>query len=275
MWEMRNVTPLERLPQFTSLVITAAEAEARDFQRVAQLGDPSRLDFLADGYDTLKIEPIHGKLHSSIIVDPEDGLLPGNELFRKQREERRDAILRGFDGPEQRPNSERCLQHIRTTPPILMGMDTSLHQIVQSPGIVIFMTEMMHEARVIRMNTNHVPAAVLSWLGDSIGWWEADTLVVETKHFAPSSQARALGQTIFFVSSQATIRERFTRVSNDELLYRFTVTDPTYYTRPWTGENSFRWSTERMYESACHEGNRSLGYALQGARVQEANAGNK
>lgn len=270
---MRNATPLERLPQFKSLVITAAEARSRDVSRVTQLEDPSRLDFLDYGYDTLKIEPIGGKLHSSVIVDPEDGLLPGNALFKKRRAERFAEVLAGFDGPEQRPNSERCLQHVRNSPPILMGMQTSLHQIVQTPHAVIFYTEMMHEARVIRMTSLHAPAAIVSWLGDSIGRWEGDTLVVESKHFTPNSETRLLGPIIFFVSAQATIVERFTRVSNDELHYAFTVTDPAYYTRSWSGENSFRRSTERSFESACHEGNYSLGFALQGARAQESAAG--
>ena len=266
-WSLRNITSLERPPQFKTLVISAAEAGVRNAQRVAVLQE--RLRASEEFMDTLVVEPIRGKLHSSVIVDPPDGLLPGTALFHQLRAERRAALLTAFDGPEQRPTSERCLQQFDSAPPILLNVVKSMHQIVQTPSVVVMAAEAMHDTRIIRMNAQHVPSEISSWLGDSIGSWEGDTLVVETKYFTQSSRARASGPNVYFVSPQTTVVERFTLVADDELHYVFTVDDPMYYTRTWTGENSFRRSSDRIYEVACHEGNYSLGYALQGARELE------
>jgi hypothetical protein len=267
MWSLGNITSLERPPQFKTLVISATEAGVRNAQRIAVLQERLRASDMF--MDTLVVEPIRGKLHSSVIVDPQDGLLPGTTLFHKLRTQRRAALLTAFDGPEQRPSSERCLQQFDSAPPILLNVAKSLHQIVQTPSVVVMAAEALHEARIIRMNAKHVPSVISSWLGDSIGSWEGDTLVVVTKYFTPSGQARASGPNVYFVSQQTTLVERFTLVSDDELHYVFTVDDPMFYTRSWRGENSFRRSSDRIYEVACHEGNYSLGYALQGARELE------
>lgn len=144
-----------------------------------------------------------------------------------------------------------------------------LRQIVQTPHSMIIASEELHEARVVRMNAQHGPAAVVSWLGDSIGWWEAETLVIETKYFAPTSAARAGPASLFFVGPDTTVIERITRVSPDELSYVFTVEDPTYYTQLWKGETRFGRSDEQMLEYACHEGNYSLRYALMGGRATD------
>lgn len=271
MWALTNITSLERAAHFKTLVISATQAEIRNAQRSTILKEELRA---SDQFvDTLFVEPILGELHSSIIIDPQDGLIPGTALFHRLRAERRAALLTAFDGPEQRPTSERCLQQFDSAPPILFNASESLHYIVQTPGVVVMAAEAMHDTRIIRMNAKHRPATIQSWLGDSVAAWEGDTLVVETKYFARSSEARASGANVYFVSPQTTVVERFTRVSDDELHYVFTVDDPAYYTRTWTGENSFRRSWEKMFEVACHEGNYSLGYALQGARAQEAQDG--
>jgi hypothetical protein len=180
--------------------------------------------------------------------------------------------VNAFDGPEQRPSSERCLGNPASQPPNLYNPGTNLHQIVQTSNAVLFLSEVMGFARVIRLNAQHAPAAVTSWSGDSVGRWEGDTLVVETKHFTASDNGRLTGQFAFLVSPQATVTERITRVSNDELNYVFTVDDPTHYTRPWTGETHFMRSNDRPLEYACHEANYSLTFILQGGRVRDARA---
>jgi hypothetical protein len=144
-----------------------------------------------------------------------------------------------------------------------------MHQIVQTKDTIVFFTEVMHDARIIRLHATHAPAAVTSWLGDSIGWWEGDTLVVETKNFTSSDTGRAVPFVVYYVSPQTTVTERFTQVSDVELNYVFTVDDPLYYTRPWTGETHFMRNNDQMFEYSCHEGNYSLTYILQGARVRE------
>ena len=131
---------------------------------------------------------------------------------------------------------------------------------------IVIASEELHEARVIRMNTQHAPASITSWLGDAIGWWEGGTLVIETKYFAPTSAARAGPGMLFFVGPDTVVTERITRVSADELSYTFTVEDPSYYTQPWKGETRFSRSDEHMLEYACHEGNYSLPFALMSAR---------
>jgi hypothetical protein len=123
------------------------------------------------------------------------------------------------------------------------------------------------------MNAQHGPAAITSWLGDAIGWWEGATLVIETKYFAAASAARSgPGMLFFVIGPDTTVTERITRVSRDELSYVFTVEDPTYYTQPWKGETRFGRSDEQILEYACHEGNYSLPFALMSARALDLGA---
>ena len=119
------------------------------------------------------------------------------------------------------------------------------------------------------LNARHAPVAVTSAAGDSIGWWEGNTLVVETKHFTPSDRGRVAMGIAFLVSPDATVTERITRESDDRSTTVFTVDDPTNYTRPWTGETHLMRTNDRMLEYACHEGNYSLRYILQGGRARD------
>ena len=115
------------------------------------------------------------------------------------------------------------------------------------------------------------PAVVTSWLGDSIGWWEGDTLVVETTHFSPSDRGRRLTDLAFLTSPQTVVvTERFTPNPTDELNYVFTVSDPKYYTQPWKGETQFQRTSDNILEYACHEGNYSMRFLLQTGRAQDA-----
>jgi hypothetical protein len=119
--------------------------------------------------------------------------------------------------------------------------------------------------RIIRIGGTHPPAYVKKWLGDSIGRWEGDTLVVETTNFTDKTQFRGSGEDLRVV-------ERFTRTSDTTLLYRFTVEDPSTWERPWTGEYPWVASDEAIYEYACHEGNYSFTGILRGARLAESEA---
>lgn len=270
MWALANGTPFERSPEFKSLVITKAEAAQIDARRVAFINDPAFVTIAAEFWDTVRVEPVRGELRSSVIVEPPNGLIPGTALFHRLREQRRKAWLGALDGPEERPTAERCLQQLDTAAPVLRGSHRSMYQLVQTETTVLFASESMHDARTIRMNSKHNPPAITSWLGDSIGWWEGDTLVVETTHFTSSSQNRANAIDVYFVSPETVVLEKFTRIDHDKLHYVFTVTDPVFYTQPWTGENQFALTNERMFEYACHEGNYALTNILRGARVKEA-----
>jgi hypothetical protein len=269
-WAHTNLTPLERPAELKSLVITREEAAQIEGKIAAKNDDLKRPAEPSLYFDTRTVEPIRGELRSSIIVEPSDGMIPGNALYKERIGKIRASVLTAFDGPEQRPASERCLSGVSAAPPIQLVPATDLRQIVQTGDTIVIANEEIHETRVIRMNTQHAPAAIVSWLGDSIGWWESDTLVIETRHFAPSSAERMSPNNMFLVSPRTVVVERITRVSDDELSYVFTVEDPTWYTQPWKGETRLHRSRERMLEYACHEGNYSLPYALQGARAQEA-----
>jgi hypothetical protein len=182
---------------------------------------------------------------------------------------RRCAALTAFDNPEERPAIERCLAS-NGAPPMQPKPESNLYQFVQTPATTVIMSEFINDARMIRMNQRHSPAAITSWLGDSVGWWEHDTLVVETKYFAPNSSVRMNARYVFLVSPDTTVIERFTRVSTDELNYVFTVSDPTFYTRAWTGETHWLRSNDRIFECGCHEGNYSLRNVLEAARANDA-----
>jgi hypothetical protein len=127
----------------------------------------------------------------------------------------------------------------------------------------MILTEMVHDARIIRLNSEHVPQNIRKWMGDSVGRWEGDTLVVETTNFTDKTRYRGSSENLRVV-------ERFTRVAPDALLYRFTVEDPSTWARPWTGEYTWPATSERIYEYACHESNYALENILRGARRREA-----
>jgi hypothetical protein len=268
-WSHKNLTPLERANEVTSFVISPDEAARLTASIMAKEDDPEMPSEPAEYLWERTIEPIRGEYHTSIITDPADGKIPATDRFKALAQAAGVGIMTAFDGPEARPNSERCLSSISAAPPVTAVPAADLRQIMQTPRFIVISSEENHEARVIRMNASHGPAAVVSWLGDSIGWWEGETLVIETKYFAPTSAERGGPHSLFFVGPNTTVTERMTRLSPDEISYVFTVEDPTYYTRPWTGETRFARSDEQLLEYACHEGNYSLANALASARAIE------
>jgi hypothetical protein len=170
-----------------------------------------------------------------------------------------------YDDPERRPLGERCLLGFGSTsgPPALPNyFYNNLHQIVQTPDAVMIQTEMVHDARIVRMNAQHLPATIRKWMGDSVGHWEGDTLVVDTTNFTAETRYRGSTENLHVV-------ERFTRVDARSLKYRFTIEDPATWTRPWTGEYTWPATDELMYEYACHEANYAMGDILRGARQRE------
>ncbi len=227
---------------------------------------------------------INGQKRTSIVIDPPDGRVPAMTAAARQRQaartvrttsdeqERGDPGLEGpgaYDDPERRPLGERCLLGFGSTsgPPALPVLYNNLHTIVQTRDTVVILNEMNHDARIVRINGAHRPPSVRSWMGDSIGWWEADTLVVETTNFTGKTRFR--GST-----EKLKVTERFSRLDGRTLLYRFTVEDPDTWPVPWTGEYNWPATADLMYEYACHEANYALGNILRGARQREADAKN-
>ena len=138
----------------------------------------------------------------------------------------------------------------------------NLHQIVQTPNAVMILTEMVHDVRVVRMNAQHVPKNIRQWLGDSVGHWEGDTLVIDTTNFTDKTAFRGSTPDLHVI-------ERFTRMADNALLYRFTIDDPKTWTKPWTGEYAWPEAHGPIYEYACHEGNYALMDIMKGARLRE------
>jgi hypothetical protein len=269
-WNLSNLMPLERLPGFDSLVISREQASAIE-ERIFGMRKGQPTGAVSEGFDEVRaVEPIDGVWHSSVIVEPADGRIPGNAAFRQQATDFRARVNSSGDGPEERPPTERCLSSPASTPPMLSVPTLNLHQIVQTPDAVLIQSEWNRDARIVRMNSQHNAAVLASWLGDSIGWWEGDTLVVQTRHFVLASQLRFTAGIYFLVSPATVVTERFMRTADDELSYEFTVTDPTWYTTSWKGRNRLRRSSETIFEFACHEGNYAIRFILQGMRAREA-----
>ncbi len=180
------------------------------------------------------------------------------------------GMIGNFDGPEARSVGERCIVGFgrNAGPPMFPnGWYNNNYIINQTPTSVAIVVEMVHDARLIRLNSKHRADNIRPWFGDSIGWWEGDTLVVETTHF-PKAQA------FFGAWQNLKVTERFTRVGKDRLHYRFTAEDPGVWDKPWGGEYEFHPLSGRVYEYACHEGNYALPGILAGARAGErADAG--
>ena len=150
-------------------------------------------------------------------------------------------------------------------PPMLPVLYNNLKKIVQTADHVMILVELVHDARIVRMNQEHAPPEIRKWLGDSVGHWDGDTLVVDTTNFSDKPGLRQASRNLHVV-------ERFTRVDDETLLYQFTVDDPTVWTAPWSGEYVWPASDDRVYEYACHEANYALGGILRGARLLEAEA---
>jgi hypothetical protein len=234
--------------------------------------------WLAGGTHVIRVD---GKPRSSLVIDPPEGKLPP---MKPEAQKRNAAFAAGgavspdanegaasgppgaFDAPELRPLAERCLLGFGSTsgPPTLPNyFYNNMKQIVQTKDTILILNEMVHDARIIRMNAEHLPQNVRKWMGDSVGRWDGDTLVVDTTNFTNKTQFRGSGENLHVV-------ERFTRTGPHALLYRFTVEDPTTWDRSWTAEYPWNVSDQNIYEYACHEGNYSLGGMLRGARQAEA-----
>jgi len=203
-----------------------------------------------------------------MIVDPPDGKLPALTSDGKKRLAERTAMRaggKGFSDPEVRGLGERCILSFGSSagPPMIPLLYNNTYQITQTADQVAILVEMVHDVRIVRMSGQHPPSDVRTWMGDSIGRWEGDTLVVETTNLRPEQSFRG-------ASENVKVIERFTRVAPDSILYRFTVEDPSTFTRPFTGEIAMNATKGPIYEYACHEGNYAMPGILAGARADEA-----
>jgi hypothetical protein len=219
----------------------------------------------------------NGEPRSSLVVDPPDGRRPPltEEAQLRQRERMRALGQFGqYDNPESRPLAERCIMSFGSNagPPMMPNyFYNNNYTIVQTPDHVLIMTEMVHDARIIKLGTpSPLPAHIRPWMGDSWGRWEGETLVIETTNLHPD-QSLVGGGASFNASERAKITERLTRVGPNAINYEFTVDDPGTFTRPFSGEVPFVALPDLLYEYSCHEGNYGMEGVLSGARAQERN----
>ena len=279
-WDYRTITPLERPDRLAGKqVLTdveAAEFEQEENRRQNRdLVDPKKggagyppeseggvVPYNEFWYD--RGSKVIESKRSSLIVDPPDGRVPPLTQEAQQRAGARAGANRAAAaGPEDRGLWERC---ITRDLPRLSGAYNNNVQLVQGPGYVLVIHEMVHDARVVPLDGRpHLPQSIRQWMGDSRGRWEGNTLVVDTTNFTPKTNFRGSREKLHLV-------ERFTLVDADTLRYEFTVDDPTTWTRSWTAEFPMTRNPEPMYEYACHEGNHGMEGILAGARALERGA---
>jgi len=288
-WTNQSLTSLERPDEIENLIISDKDAAryAYYYQQFLEqadgefeVGEQIQASNDPGGYNVEWMDPgtkllrINNEYRSSVITYPEDGQLP-RKLFRWALEIP-PTVYKMFvkaDHPEERSLGERCIVGFGSSggPPMLNVLYNNNYQIIQSPGYVVILVEMNHDARVIRIDREHNPDSMKPWLGDSVGYWEGDTLVVKTRNIHPQQQFRAGIRHQILISEQALIEERFTRTSKEEILYKFKVDDTKFYNEHWEGEISLRETEGKIYEYACHEGNYAMENILAGARAEEKN----
>lgn len=276
-WNNTTYTPLERPKDVTkefytpeealAMIRRAADAEAE--QTVPGTVADVHYDFTQFGLDRSQA-PLALNLRTSLIVDPADGRLPPmTEEGRKRAAGRAEARKRmgGLtDAAQNQSLSVRCILMDRNGPPMLAGAYNNNYQIVQAPGYVMILVEMLHGPRIIPLDARaQLPPSVRQLGGSSRGRWDGDTLVIETTNFTSTTAFQGS-------SENMRLTERFTRVDEDTLLYRFTVDDPATWTRPWSAEVRWRKAIGPLFEHACHEGNYGLHNILAGARADDKRA---
>ena len=272
-WTNVTITPLER-PRDLGDKAFFTEQEALQYEKqVREQNNADRRDGGAQAdvnrayndfwYD--RGTKVVANRRTSLIVDPPDGRIPALTPEAQKRQADRAAAGRGhqFDGPENRALTERCLVWPTAGPPMLPSFYNNNYQIVQAPGYVMILVEMVHDVRVIPTDGRpHLPSDVRQWFGDSRGRWEGDTLVVETTNFSDKNSFRGSDENMKLI-------EKFSRTGPDTILYEFTVNDSTAFAKPWTAHIPMNRMPGPIIEYACHEGNYAMSGMLAGARSEE------
>ena len=272
-WTNGTLTPLERPPELRNKEFFTPQ-EAAEYERQARErthGDRRDNDAEADltvGYNDFwwdRGTKIVSTRRTSIIVDPPDGRVPAltPQAQNKAAARAEARRLHPADGPEDRSLADRCIVRGNAGPPMLPAGYNNNYQIVQAPGYVVILMEMMHDVRIIPIEPRpHLPGNVRQLLGDSRGHWDGNTLVVETTNFSDKTNFRGSGEKLRVV-------ERFRRVDKDTLLYEFTIDDPESFTKPWSGQIPMIKTAGPVFEYACHETNYSMVNMLSVARAEE------
>ncbi|WP_293905569.1 hypothetical protein [Phenylobacterium sp.] len=273
LWSNNSLTQLERPDDFKTLVVT--EADALTYEK-KHLGKPPEIpnDTIggadSEWWDTdIGLMRIRGQIRSSELVSPADGQLPFTAKATASQKARSKRRKVDFDNPESRDRSERCLATDAAGPPMLNGGYNDNYQFVQTPGQLAMLAEHMAALRIVRLapDARHPPPSLRFAMGDSIGRWDGDVLVIETTNFIATDIGYEAGP-----ADDMRVVERLSRTSPTELHYEFWVHAPAEFTQPWQGELTFHATKGPLYEFACHEGNYALPSTLSAGRQAEARA---
>lgn len=256
---------------------SGASNEAAPTAAAEDFGTRAYNDFWVDPGANLAL--IKGEYRTSYVVNPENGQVPRleNPQYDFERRNFGSRYATGIGdarGPEAIPNAERCLLGFgnKAGPGMMSALYNNTYQFVQTEDYVMILVEMVHDARIIpifdspeQARAQRRPVILEQWFGDSVGWYEDGELVVETVNINPLQ----LSQSSVPVTKAGRITERFSRYSDNEIFYQFTVDDSNIYSQPWTAELSFYATSDGLYEYACHEGNYAMPGILAGARRLE------
>tara|TARA_Y100000588_G_scaffold357791_1_gene415364 strand:+ start:1787 stop:2752 length:966 start_codon:yes stop_codon:yes gene_type:complete len=272
-WDFATMTPMERPAQFADKAILTEEDAASVvansdalWQRISEGGDDS-----TGTYDEFWFDAGSGVTEdrrTSLITDPPDGKVPAMTATATERVAARRKYLvdHPADSWEDRGIAERCILGFNTGPPMTPSAYNNVVQIFQTEDHVVLLNEMVHDSRVVPLdNRPHLPPHVRQWHGDSRGYWDGNTLVIETINLTNKTSYRGSTESMHLI-------ERFTRINNETLNYEFTVNDPRAFTRPWTALVPMKMSSSPIYEYACHEGNYGMEGILAGHREAEREA---
>ena len=279
-WNSATATPLERPRELKDKpFFTPAEA-ARWEREFAQRNEEPAPDAAAKrtgtGTGTYNVAyrefgtSVVKTLRTSIVTEPADGRIPALTPAAAEIKRRRLEGLKKFENPEDLGLQDQCLAFLTAGPPMLPYSYNSNYQIVQTADAVLVHAEMIHDARIIHVDGRpHLPSSMRSWMGDSIGRWDGDTLVVDTTNFNDGGGFYGDAGGNFGWDRNLHIIERFRLFDADTLLYQFEIDNPTAFTQPWKGELTMTRSAGMIYEYACHEANYSLTNMLRGYRAVE------
>ena len=273
-WDFATLTPMERPPEFAGKdrlteedVAGIVARSARFTELISEQGvggntgtyDEFWFDFGSD---------VSADRRTSLVIDPPDGRIPDMTPVARERVAARRAYLAEHpaDSWEDRNLAERCLVGFNSGPPMAPSAYNNVFQMFQTEHHVVILNEMVHDARIVPLDgRDGLDPSVRQWMGSSRGYWDGDTLVVETANFRDETNFRG-------VTRDLRLEERFTRADADTLLYRFTVSDPRTFERSWTAEVPMALSPNATFEYACHEGNYGLEGILAGTRAEEQEA---
>lgn len=285
-WDTASITPLER-PKDLGMKAFYTDQELKDYEK-KRMGDLDR--DRRDGGATADLGRAYNdgwfdrgthigrNKRTSRVIDPPDGRFPP---FTPEAQKKYDDFHKWFaanpgNAAEDRELFDRCLFFSQSGPPMVPGNYNNLYQIIQTPGQVTIYSEMAHQTRTVPITKRAMlPKDVTQWMGDSVGHWEGETLVIESSNIRYNEHSHFGTQYDGMTDENLRVTERFTRTAPDMITYQATVVDPTVYTKPWTIELPMEKATGPIFEYACHEGNYGLSGILSGERAKEKEAAAK